>query len=62
MSEAKAIKGISKAYGLVRNAKGEPQFSNYEVIPEVFHEILSEEDWEFIGKKIKEQQCQSHTM
>jgi hypothetical protein len=43
-----------KGYGLVRNAAGDPQFDDYENIAEVFHSVLTEEDWIYINLKRKE--------
>ena len=43
-----AQRGTFKGYGLVRNAQGQPQFSDWENIPEVYHPLLTEEDWEYI--------------
>lgn len=57
MIRVKAQKGKLKGYGLVRNAKGEPKFDNYEDIPKVFHSLLTEEDWIYINEKRKES-CQ----
>ena len=54
MNEVQAQKGTFKGYGLVRNAKGEPQFDDYENINEAFHSILTEEDWIYINEKRKE--------
>lgn len=40
-----------RGVGLVRNAQGEPQFTDYNDIPEVFHSILTEEDWIYINEQ-----------
>tara|TARA_R110000851_G_scaffold9579_3_gene35581 strand:- start:32398 stop:32574 length:177 start_codon:yes stop_codon:yes gene_type:complete len=40
--------------GLVRNAKGEPQFDNYNNIPEVFFPMLTSEDWVYIQLRQEE--------
>ena len=53
MSKVTAQKGTFKGYGLVRNAKGQPQFDDYENIPKAFHDILTEEDWMYINLKRK---------
>jgi|TARA_R110000782_G_scaffold255480_1_gene344309 hypothetical protein len=37
-----------KGYGLVRNARGEPQFNDFNNIPEPFQASLTEEDWVYI--------------
>lgn len=52
MTDVYAQEGKMQGYGLVRNAKGQPQFDDYNDIPKVFHELLTEEDWQYI----KEQQ------
>jgi hypothetical protein len=55
--------GKMTGFGLVRNAKGEPQFSDYVAGPEIFRDqvtagdkkpILTEEDWTYINLKRKE--------
>ena len=48
MNDVKAQQTRFKAYGIVRNAAGEPQLDGYDNIPEVFHSALTEADWEFI--------------
>jgi len=48
-----AQKGSVKITGLVRNAAGEPQFNDYNNIPEVFHKSLTEDDWVYIEKQRK---------
>jgi hypothetical protein len=53
MSKVKAQDGSFKGYGLVRNAKGEPQFDDYTIIPKQFHSILTDEDWIYINLKRK---------
>jgi hypothetical protein len=53
MSKVKAQKGTFKGYGLVRNAKGEPQFDDYTIIPKAFHSILTDKDWFYINSKRK---------
>jgi hypothetical protein len=53
-SSVKGQKAKLKGYGLVRNSSGQPQFDNYENIPEVFHSVLTEEDWIYINNKRKE--------
>ena len=60
MNDVKAQQTGFKAYGIVRNAAGEPQFDDYDNIPEVFHSALTEADWEFIDYKRKTK-WQSHT-
>ena len=60
MNDVKAQQTRFKAYGIVRNAAGEPQFDDYDNIPEVFHSALNEADWEFIDYKRKTK-WQSHT-
>jgi len=52
-NNAVAQKTKFKAYGLVRNSQGQPQFNDWEVIPEAFHELLSVEDWEYIEQQRK---------
>ena len=43
-----------KAVGLVRNSQGQPQFNDWENIPEIFHEHLSAQDWEYIKEQRKD--------
>jgi hypothetical protein len=50
-SNVVAQKAKLKGYGLVRNAKGEPQFNDFNDIPEVFHPYLDEEDWIYINEQ-----------
>lgn len=52
-SNAVAQKPKLKAIGLVRNAQGQPQFNNWDDIPEIFHPYLSEEDWQYIKQQRK---------
>jgi hypothetical protein len=54
MSKVNAEKGKFKGYALVRNSAGQPQFNDYEDIPEVFHAALTEEDWIYINSKRKD--------
>ena len=53
--KAKADIAIQKLFGLVRNKDGQPQFDDFENIPEVFHASLTAEDWVYINEKRKEQ-------
>ncbi len=46
-----ADKATMKGAGLVRNAQGQPQFDDFNNIPEIFHSVLSEEDWEYIRQQ-----------
>ena len=48
MTDVKAQEGRIKAVALVRNMNGDPQFNDFNNIPEVFHGALSVEDWEYI--------------
>ena len=47
-NDVKAQDGEIKVFGLVRNAKGQPQFDDYFNIPKEFHHVLTEEDWQYI--------------
>lgn len=49
-----AQKGNVKIVALVRNKNGEPQFTDFNNIPEEFHETLTEEDWVYINKMRQE--------
>jgi hypothetical protein len=51
-----AQEGNFQGFGLVRNAEGKPQFSDWNDIPEPFHQLLTEEDWEYI--KLKQQEAE----
>jgi hypothetical protein len=50
-SNVKAQSGTFKGVALIRNGKGQPQFNDWDNIPEKFHKHLSVEDWEYIFKK-----------
>ena len=52
-SNVKAQKGTYKGVALVRNGKGQPQFNDWNDIPEQFHKHLSVEDWEYIEQQRK---------
>ncbi len=53
-SNVTAEAGTFKGYALVRNAAGEPQFDDYNKIPEAFNAVLTTEDWIYINEKRKE--------
>ena len=50
-NNVKAEKGKLRGTGLVRNAAGKPQFDDFNVIAEIFHDHLSVEDWEYIEQQ-----------
>jgi hypothetical protein len=52
-SNAVAGKAKLKIAALVRNNKGQPQFNDWNSIPEQFHKHLSVEDWEYIEQQRK---------
>ena len=43
-----------KIVALVRNKHGQPQFNDYNDIPEVYHSALTEEDWVYINEMRKD--------
>ena len=54
MIEVNAQEGKAKLVGLVRNKQGEPQFDDYNNIPEVFHSALTEDDWVYIESQVEQ--------
>ena len=52
-NNAIAQNGTFKGVGLVRNQHGQPQFNDWDNIPEQFHKHLSDKDWEYIKQKRK---------
>ena len=52
-SNAVAQDIVIKAVGLVRNKDQQPQFDDWDHIPEKFHQHLSVEDWEYIEQQRK---------
>ena len=48
MNEVNAESGTIKACFLVRDADGNPQFDDWENIPEAFHPVLTDKDWLYI--------------
>lgn len=46
--EHKASPAKVRVEGIVRNRHGQPQFDDFNNIPEIFHPFLTEEDWKYI--------------
>ena len=60
MTDVKAQKSKMRGIALVRNALGQPQFDNYDYIPETFHPHLNYDDWAYIRQR-REHQNGNHT-
>ena len=43
--------GKVKGRGVVRGSRGEPLFDDYNNIPKVFHDDLTESDWAYIRSR-----------
>ena len=49
--EVEAQRAAYKLVALVRNKDGQPQFNDFNNIPEAYHDVLTEDDWIYISEK-----------